>query len=118
VWASNAALKPAGIPDLVAAACPTSAVTADEFVHRVACVRRGERVLVLGGAGGVGSAVVQYAKLAGASFVATTTTQTALLTRLGADAAIDYRTGPGWCVPRAGDAEGALVDGRLGGGVR
>lgn len=97
VWASNTALKPAGVPDLVAAACPTSAVTADEFVNRVACVRPGERVLVLGGAGGVGSAAVQFAKLAGASFVAATTTQAALLTRLGADAVVDYRT-EGWCV--------------------
>ena len=91
-----AAHKPPGVPPLIAACCPTSAVTAYHAVRDSACVAEGERVLVLGGAGGVGSAAVQLAKLAGASFVATTTTQAAMLRSLGADDVIDYRAVRWW----------------------
>lgn len=54
-------------------------------------VRPGDRVLVLGGSGGVGSSVVQLARAAGAGFVAATSTQVALLRRLGCDRVLDYR---------------------------
>ena len=53
------------------------------------------RVLVLGGAGGVGTAALQLARCAfGASFVATTASKgpkTDLCKRLGADVVVDYR---------------------------
>ena len=43
-----------------------------------------------GGSGGVGSAAVQIAKALGAATVAATSSNTALLTELGADIAINY----------------------------
>ncbi|TNM47167.1 NADP-dependent oxidoreductase [Nocardioides albidus] len=52
----------------------------------------GERVLVLGGAGGVGHLAVQVAKARGAHVVATASpAKHALLAELGADETVDYR---------------------------
>eukprot|EP00972_Heterocapsa_arctica_P057045 8417587-Heterocapsa_arctica.AAC.1 len=53
-------------------------------------VQAGERVLVLGGAGGIGTILVQLLKLRGASFVAATSRDTQLLESLGVDRAVDY----------------------------
>ncbi len=52
----------------------------------------GETVLVLGAAGGVGTAAIQIAKAAGASVIAAASSEEklALCRRLGADATIDY----------------------------
>jgi len=60
-------------------------------------VQKGDRVLVLGGSGGVGSAAIQIAKQqCHASFVATTSTQTEFCQTLGADLVIDYRKQDWW----------------------
>lgn len=55
-------------------------------------LRAGETVLVLGAAGGVGTAAIQIAKAAGARVVAAASSadKCALCTALGADATIDY----------------------------
>jgi NADPH2:quinone reductase len=53
-----AALKPSSVDVLQAACCPTSAVTALHVVREFANIQTGQRVLVIGGAGGVGSAVI------------------------------------------------------------
>jgi NADPH:quinone reductase len=55
-------------------------------------LKAGETVLVLGAAGGVGSAAVQIAKAAGATVIAATSSdeKCALCRELGADAAINY----------------------------
>ena len=55
-------------------------------------LRAGETVLVLGAAGGVGSAAVQIAKASGARVIAAASSDAkcAFATRLGADATIDY----------------------------
>jgi NADPH:quinone reductase len=57
-------------------------------------LKAGETVLVLGAAGGVGSAAVQIAKAAGAKVIAACSTaeKCALCTSLGADATINYGT--------------------------
>jgi len=57
-----------------------------------AALRPGETVLVLGAAGGVGTAAVQIAKAAGARVIAgaSTAAKCELCLRLGADAAINY----------------------------
>ncbi|MDH4061194.1 MAG: NADPH:quinone oxidoreductase family protein [Aquincola sp.] len=57
-----------------------------------AALSNGETVLVLGAAGGVGSAAVQIAKAAGAHVIAgvSSAEKAAFCTRLGADATIDY----------------------------
>ena len=57
---------------------------------REAGVKEGSRVLVLGGTGGVGQAVIQISRAFGASFIAATGTQTDLLRCIGVDVAIDY----------------------------
>jgi 2-methylene-furan-3-one reductase len=58
-----------------------------------------DRILVLGGSSAVGSGIVQLAKDAGASFIAATSTDEPLLTSLGADMVIDYRTQNWWEIP-------------------
>lgn len=63
--------KPAGLSFVEAAALPVSGVTALQAVQDVASVAPGERVLVLGASGGVGSYTVQLAAAAGATVGAT-----------------------------------------------
>ena len=103
VDASKAAAVPASVPALAAAACVTSSVAALNAAMRGGGrVRPGDRVLVLGGSGGVGSSAVQLAKAAGAGFVAATSTQEALLTSLGCDRVLNYREpGQDWWRDRA-----------------
>lgn len=59
-------------------------------------LRAGETVLVLGAAGGVGTAAIQIAKAAGAKVIAAASTpeKCALCKQLGADATIDYTREP------------------------
>jgi NADPH:quinone reductase-like Zn-dependent oxidoreductase len=86
--------KPADVGILEAAAS-SSAITARNAV--MDHVKSGDRVLILGGSGGVGSAALQLAKhIVGASYVATTSTQEELCAKLGADRVIDYRTEDWW----------------------
>lgn len=51
----------------------------------------GDRVLVLGGSGGVGCFLIQLLKARNASFIATTSTQRELMLSLGADMVINYQ---------------------------
>ena len=101
VDASMAAPKPDGLSCADAAALANSAGHA-LLALRAARVAPGDRVLVLGGGGGVGSALVQLARAPefGASFVAATSSDTALLTSLGVDRPIDY-TREDWWSPNA-----------------
>jgi NADPH:quinone reductase-like Zn-dependent oxidoreductase len=92
VKTSNATRKPEHVNPVDAAAA-SSAMTA---LHAAQYVNTGDRVLILGGSGGVGTAAIQLVKQRGASFVATTSTQTELCTNLGADKVIDYRTQNWW----------------------
>lgn len=57
---------PAGVDPAQAAAMPVTGRTAWWLVHEVAPVKAGDRVVVLGASGGVGSLVVQLAKARGA----------------------------------------------------
>jgi len=82
--------KPPKLSDVEGAAVANSAVNAMLAV-RDAGVKPGDRVLVIGGAGGIGSSIVQLARAAGAEFVAATTSQARpLLESLGVDLVIDY----------------------------
>ena len=63
-------------------------------------MKRGDRVLILGASGGVGTCVWQFAKLYGASFIAGTSTASELVLSLGADRVFDYRTTNWWEVPK------------------
>ena len=91
--------KPDSISHAEAASVPLVGITAVMMLE--ACgLKMGSksdaRVLVLGGAGGVGSIAIQIAKkLFGASFVATTASKgkkETLVKALGADLVIDYRS--------------------------
>lgn len=70
VKTSLAAIKPACISIVQAAALPASGIVATVITEK--WVNVGDRVLVLGATGGVGSHVVQLLKRAGAAFVAAT----------------------------------------------
>ncbi|KAL3501188.1 hypothetical protein ACH5RR_035637 [Cinchona calisaya] len=86
------ALKPKKIDFIQAASLPLAIETACEGLERSG-FSAGKSILVLGGAGGVGSLVIQLAKhVFGASKVAATssTGKLELLKSLGADLAIDY----------------------------
>ena len=84
---------PKGMSDAEAAAGALVGLTAHMGLFQHADLRPGEVVFVNGGAGGVGSCVVQLAKATGA-FVVTTGGSDASLAqckKLGADLAMDYR---------------------------
>jgi NADPH:quinone reductase-like Zn-dependent oxidoreductase len=84
-------LKPAGLSLEEAAAVPMAAVTALKGLGRHGQLQPGQRVLINGGTGGVGSFAVQLAKAAGAEVTAVTSTPNLELVRsLGADHVVDY----------------------------
>jgi NADPH:quinone reductase-like Zn-dependent oxidoreductase len=85
--------RPRTLDDVQAAAVPLSALTAWQacFIH--AHVSQGQRVLIHGASGGVGTYAVQLAHWAGAQVVATAAARhTDFLRALGADQVIDYAT--------------------------
>ena len=90
--------KPDCITPLEAAALANSSVNAMLAV-RDAGVEKGQRILVIGGSSAVGLGIIQLVKDAGASFVATTTTDEPLVKSLGADMVVDYRTQNWWEIP-------------------
>ena len=85
--------RPLGVDASTAAAVPYGAGTALYFLRTLADVQRGERVLILGGSGGVGRFAIQVAKRLGAHVTAVgSAASLQLMRRLGADVVIDYRT--------------------------
>lgn len=83
--------KPARLTFEEAAAMPVSGCTAFQAVHDVAKVKPGQKVLVIGASGGVGSLAVQIAKALGADVTGVCSTPKLDLVRsLGADDMIDY----------------------------
>ena len=83
--------KPAALSFEQAAAVPISGLAALQAVRDVGEVQPGQRVLVLGAAGGVGSFAVQLAKAFGAHVTGVAgPTQDGLVRGLGADDVVDY----------------------------
>jgi NADPH:quinone reductase-like Zn-dependent oxidoreductase len=93
VCASEAvvARKPRRASFIEAAAVPLAALTSLQALREVAALRAGQRVLIHAGAGGVGSAAIQIAKILGLQVVTTTSSKNIDFVRsLGADEVVDY----------------------------
>lgn len=85
------AAKPQRMSFEEAAGIPVAGETAWRALVTIANVQPGQRVLIHGGAGGVGSAAVQIAKARGAYVIATASpSHNELLRSLGADEVLDY----------------------------
>jgi NADPH:quinone reductase-like Zn-dependent oxidoreductase len=83
--------KPANLTFAQAAAVPVSALTALQAVRDRGSVQAGQKVLVIGASGGVGTFAVQIAKAAGAEVTGVgSTAKLDLVRSLGADHVIDY----------------------------
>jgi NADPH:quinone reductase-like Zn-dependent oxidoreductase len=92
---ANIAPKPPSLDHTQAAAVPISALTAWQALIDRAQLSQGQRVLVHGAAGGVGSFAVQVACHKKAHVIATASKANAdFVTALGADEVIDYQSTP------------------------
>ena len=89
--AARLAPKPANLSFEQAAAVPVSALTALQAVRDQARVQPGQKVLIIGASGGVGTFAVQIAKAFGAEVTGVcSTAKTDLVRSIGADHVIDY----------------------------
>ena len=83
--------KPSNLSFEAAAAVPIAGVTAIQALRDVAGLQSGQRLLVNGGSGGVGSFAVQVGKAWGATVTAVTSTRNVERVRaLGPDEVVDY----------------------------
>ena len=88
----DAALKPTNVSMVEAAALPLVSLTAWQVLVDRAKLKRGQKVLVHAGSGGVGTVAIQLAKHLGATVAATTgTSNVDFVKSLGADVVVDYR---------------------------
>jgi NADPH:quinone reductase-like Zn-dependent oxidoreductase len=89
---NDVALKPKNITMDEAASIPLVALTAWQALIEMANLKKGQKVFIQAGSGGVGTIAIQLAKHLGAT-VATTSSEKSfeLLKMLGADVLIDYK---------------------------
>jgi len=94
VAANQLVVMPAGVSFEDAAALPVAYGTAHRMLITHATVKAGDKVLVLGASGGVGTGCVLLAKMLGAEVIACASSaeKLARLKAIGADAVIDYTT--------------------------
>ena len=84
-------MKPANVSFEQAAAAPVVGYTAIQGFRHAGGIRAGQKVLVNGAAGGIGTFAVQYAKSCGAEVTGVCSTRNLDLVRsIGADHAVDY----------------------------
>lgn len=89
---SDVALKPKNITMDEAGSIPLVGLTAWQALVEIANLKKGQKVFIQAGSGGVGTFAIQLAKYLGA-YVATTTSamNSDLVKKLGADIVIDYK---------------------------
>jgi NADPH:quinone reductase-like Zn-dependent oxidoreductase len=90
---ASLAPKPANLTMVEAASIPLVGLTAWQALVARAGLKRGQKVFIQAGSGGVGTFAIQLARHLGATIATTTSTgNVELVKRLGADIAIDYKT--------------------------
>jgi NADPH:quinone reductase len=82
---------PAGLDAAEAVAVVLNYITAYQMLHRSAKAQPGQRMLIHGASGGVGSAMLQLAKLAGVEIYGTCSEQAATVVRELGGIPIDYK---------------------------
>ncbi|MDF1761606.1 MAG: NADP-dependent oxidoreductase [Coxiellaceae bacterium] len=83
---------PEALSNDMAAALVIAGLTAWQAIHQYGHIKAGDKVLIHAAAGGVGHLAVQYAKLAGATVIATASEKHhPFLKSLGVDQIIDYK---------------------------
>lgn len=89
---NSLALKPKALTMEEAASIPLVGLTAWQALVEKANLKKGQKVFIQAGSGGVGTFAIQLAKQLGAAVAATTSTaNVALVKSLGADVVIDYK---------------------------
>jgi NADPH:quinone reductase-like Zn-dependent oxidoreductase len=89
---ADVALKPKNLTMEEAASAPLVALTAWQALVERAKLKKGQKVLIHAGSGGVGTIAIQLAKHLGATVATTTSTANVELVKsLGADVVIDYK---------------------------
>ena len=89
---TDVALKPKNLSMEEAASIPLVGLTAWQALVERAGLKRGQKVLIHAGSGGVGTFAIQLAKHLGATVATTTSTANVdLVKKLGADVIIDYK---------------------------
>lgn len=93
VHEDDLALKPKNLSMNEAASIPLVGLTAWQALIEMGQLKRGQKVFIQAGSGGVGTFAIQLAKHLGAYVATTTSSKNAdLVKRLGADEVIDYQT--------------------------
>ena len=123
--AAEMAKTPDALGEAEAGGLPLAGLTAWQCLVQVAGLTAGQKMLIHGGAGGVGHLAVQIAKARGAHVTATASTNKLSVVReLGADVVLDYATDPlgdGYDVvldPQSGEqAERSVAAVKAGGAV-
>lgn len=110
----NTALKPKSLDFIQAAALPLVGSSAIQALEEHINLQSGQKILIHGGAGGIGHVAVQLAKAIGAS-VATTVSKgdVNFIKQIGADEVIDYQSQKFWEILKDFDAVFDTVGGEV-----
>lgn len=93
VSSQNVAKKPKNVSHQEAASLPLAGVSAFQALLENINLKKGQKILIHGGAGGIGSFTVQLAKYLGAYVYTTVSMEdVAYVKELGADEVIDYKS--------------------------